>query len=344
MGIAFKDLIIDKEISIDDLRDKILAVDSYNMLYQFLTTIRARDGTLLMDSNGNITSHLVGLFSRTTKLMQKKLKLVFVFDGKPPKLKEKEREKRHTLKLEAKKEYEKAKAKEDIESMKKYAARTSVLTPDMVKEAKKLIDALGLPIVDAPSEGEAQAAHIVKKEEVFATVSQDYDTLIHGSPKLIRNLSVVGKRKKTNKLAYETVKPEEVDLAENLNNLGIDQNQLIVLAMLVGTDYNPGGIKGIGPKNALKLVKKTGSYFDKLFNDVKWKDFFDMDWTEVYYLIKKMPVTDKYKLTWSEINKDKVIKLLVDEHNFSEERVNNSIGKLASEKEKQNQKGLGDFL
>ena len=200
-----------------------------------------------------------------------------------------------------------------------------------------------MPIIDAPSEGEAQAAHLVKKGDAFATISQDYDGLIHGSPKLIRNLSIAGKRKKTNKLAYETVKPEEIDLGETLNNLGVDQNQLIVLSMLVGTDYNPGGIKGIGPKNALKLVKKFGSDFDKLFNDVKWKDFFDMDWTDVYYTIKKMPVTDKYNLKWTEINRDEVIKLLVDEHNFSEERVNNSIEKLAVEKEKQNQKGLGEF-
>ena len=159
MGIAFRDIITAREIAIEDLKGKVLAVDSYNVLYQFLTTIRARDGTVLMDSKGNVTSHLVGLFNRTTKLMSEGLKLAFVFDGKPPKLKEKEKERRANLKLEAAKEYEKAKAEEDIEGMKKYAARTSKLDKNMVEEAKKLIEALGLPIIQAPSEGEAQAAY-----------------------------------------------------------------------------------------------------------------------------------------------------------------------------------------
>src|SRR3989344_1424609 len=123
MGIALKDIATGKEIEIDSLKGKVLAVDSYNLLYQFLTTIRARDGTLLMDSKGNVTSHLVGLFSRTTKLMQCGIKLVFVFDGKPPELKEKERIRRRELKAEAESEYRKAAEKKDLEAMKKYAAR-----------------------------------------------------------------------------------------------------------------------------------------------------------------------------------------------------------------------------
>ena len=97
MGISLKDLITAKEISIDDLKEKILIVDSYNLLYQFLTTIRSRDGSLLTDSNGNVTSHLVGSFSRISKLVEKKLKLVFVFDGEPPKLKKVESERRKDL-------------------------------------------------------------------------------------------------------------------------------------------------------------------------------------------------------------------------------------------------------
>ena len=344
MGIAFKDIIVAKEIAIEDLKGKVLAVDSYNVLYQFLTTIRARDGTVLMDSKGDVTSHLVGLFNRTTKLMSEGLKLAFVFDGKPPKLKEKERERRKELKIEAGKLYEEAKKKEDIEGMKKYAARTSRLDKDMVEEAKKVIEALGLPVVQAPSEGEAQAAHIVREGKAFAAVSQDFDSLIHGAPKLVRNLSIAGKRKKANQLAYETVKPEIIDLSENLNNLSIDQEQLIAVALLVGTDYNPGGVKGIGPKNALKLVRNYGKDFDKMFLEAKWKEHFDFPWTEAYYLINNMPVSNDFKLEWKGIDKERLMKILIDKHDFSEERVNSALEKLEKEKEEKKQKGLTDFF
>jgi len=341
MGVAFKDLIISKEIDLEFLKNKIIVLDAYNVLYQFLTTIRGRDGTLLMDSKGNITSHLVGLFSRTTSLMQKNIRLVFVFDGKPPELKQKENEKRKKLKLEAEKKYLEAKKREDIEEMKKYASRTSRLSKDMVEESKKLISLLGLPIVQAPSEGEAQAAYMVRKNKGFAVGSQDFDSLIHGATKLVRNLSISGRRRKS-KVGYETIKPELIDLSENLNNLGIDHGQLITLAMIIGTDYNPGGIKGIGPKTALKLVKQHKD-LDVLFKEVKWDDYFDFAWTEVYYLIKKLPVTNDYKLEWNDIESEKLYNLLVNKHNFAEQRVKNTLEKLKKEKVGKQQKSLGDF-
>jgi flap endonuclease-1 len=344
MGIAFKDLIIAKEISLDSLKNKILVVDSFNLLYQFLTTIRSRDGSLLTDSKGNITSHLIGLFSRTSKLLEKGLKLAFVFDGKPPELKKAESKRRHNLKLEAEKKYKDALKREDLDEMKKYASRTAKLTPEITEEAKKLIQAFGLPIVQAPSEGEAQAAYMAKKDDAFAVVSQDFDSLIHGAPRLVRNLSITGKRKSASKLKYETIKPEIIELSENLNQLGIDKNQLIALAMLVGTDYNPGGIRGIGPKNALKLVKKHSSDMNSLFKEAKWNDFFDFDWEDVYYLIKKIPVTDDYELKWKDVDFEQIRKLLVQDHDFSEERVSKTLEKLSKEKEAQEQKGLGEFF
>lgn len=295
-----------------------------------------------MDSRGNTTSHLVGLFSRTTSFLQKGMKPVFVFDGKPPKLKQKTQEERKSLKLEAEKKYLAAKKRDDKEEMKKYASRTSRLTKELVEESKELVSLLGLPIVQAPSEGEAQATHIVKEDKGFAVGSQDFDSLIHGAPKLARNLSISGKRK-TSKVGYGTIKPELIDLSENLNNLGIDQNQLIALAMIIGTDYNPGGIKGVGPKNALKLVKRYKTNFDSLFAEVEWNNYFDFEWSEVYYLIKKMPVTDNYELKWENIDNEKIYRLLVDEHDFSEQRVKSSLEKLKKETSKKQQKSLGDF-
>ena len=343
MGVAFKDIIISEEIKLDDLKNKVIILDGYNVLYQFLTTIRGMDGTPLKDSKGSTTSHLVGLFSRTASLMQKGIKPAFVFDGKPPDLKQKVHEHRNALKIEAEKKFLEAKKKMDVEEMKKYAARTSRLSKDMVEESKKLVSFLGIPFVQAPSEGEAQAAYMVKEGNGFAVGSQDFDSLIHGATRLVRNLSISGRRKRGKTAAYDTVKPEMIDLSQNLNTLGIDHNQLIALAMIIGTDYNPGGIKGIGPKNALKLVKQHKSDFDSLFVEVKWNDFFDFEWTEVYYLIKKIPTTDDYELRWKDIDYEAILSLLVDEHDFSAERVKSALEKLKKESSEKHQKSLGDF-
>lgn len=343
MGVAFKDIIISGEIDLDSLKGKVIVLDAYNVLYQFLTTIRGIDGTPLMDSKGNVTSHLVGLFTRTTSLMHKGIKPVFVFDGKPPELKQKVQEQRRSLKLEAEKKYIEAKEKEDAGEMKKYASRASRLSRDMVEEAKKVVSLLGIPVVQAPSEGEAQAAYMVKEGKGFAVGSQDFDSLIHGAAKLVRNLSISGKRKKPRSVAYETISPELIDLAENLNNLGIGQNQLIAAAMIIGTDYNPGGIKGIGPKNALKLVKQHKTDFGSLFKEVKWNDFFDYPWEEVYDTIKKMPATNDYRLEWKSADIKSLVDFLVKDHDFSEQRVKIALEKLEKEGKEKQQKSLGDF-
>ncbi len=342
MGVAINDLLIKEEIDLDSLSGKVLVVDAPLWLYQFLTSIRQPDGSLLSDSNGNITSHLIGLSSRIPKLMEKGIKLAFCFDGKAPDLKKKERERRKGLKIDAEKKYEEAAKKKDLVEMRKYAVRTTRLTRDMIGEAKTLLEAFGIPVIEAPSEAEAQASFIVKNKDAFAVASNDADVLMFGAPKLIRNINLIGKRKKTSKLAYQTVKPELIDLAKNLNHLGIDNDQLIALSMLVGTDFNIGGIKGIGPKNAIKLVKKYKSDFDSLFKEAKWD--FEFPWTEVFYLIKKMPVSDKYELKWENVNREKVMKILVDNHDFAEERVSSTLNRLLKENEKKKQKGLGDFF
>ncbi len=344
MGLKLRDIIIRKEIAIDDLSGRKLMVDSYNILYQFLASIRQRDGTPLMDSEGNVTSHLSGLFSRTTKLMQKGLKLGFVFDGKPPKLKAVERERRREAKKEAEKQYEIAKDREDIEGMKKYAQRTSVLTREMVQESKELIAALGLPVIQAPCEGEAQAAYIVNKGEAYAEISQDFDSLMFKVPKLVQNLTVSEKRKLPGKSVYQSVKPLMIDLKENLKELGINQEQLIMIGILIGTDYNSGGIKGIGQKKALELVKKYKDDYGTMFKEARWEEYFDIPWKEIYDVINNMKTTDDYVLKWKRTEPEMVIEILCEKHDFSRERVESALEKLESNTKKQNQKGLGDFF
>jgi len=152
-----------------------------------------------------------------------------------------------------------------------------------------------------------------------------------------------GEGNKSGGVGYRTVKPEMIDLGENLNNLGIDQDQLIALGILIGTDYNPGGVKGIGPKTGLKLVKQFGKDFKGLFSEVKFDEHSDYDWKHVYDHFKKMPVTKKYSLQWKGVKKDNIISFLVDTHEFSQDRVMSSLGNLTKEAEKRKQKTLGDF-
>lgn len=344
MGVAISQLLESEEIRIENLSGKILVVDSFNILYQFLSTIRQQDGTLLKDSKGNITSHLSGLFFRTSGMMEKGLKLAFVFDGIVPDLKNAERERRKALKVEAQKEYEKAKDEGDIDAMKKFAQRTTVLTPEMVDEAKKLLSFLGLPVILAASEGEAQAAYIVKKGEAYAVVSQDTDSLLFGATRSIKNLTISGKKKTNGKLAYETIQPEILSLQKNLGALNLTQDQLIVLGILVGTDYNIGGIKGIGPKKGLDLVKKHGQNFEELFSEVEWDKHFQISWHEVFDTIKNIKVTDDYKLTFGQVNEEAIIQFLVDEHDFSRERVMAALERIRKSSEGKKQKGLGDFF
>jgi len=326
MGVDIKELMVRKPVSFEELNGKVLAVDAFNFLYQFISTIRLPDGSPLRDSQGNVTSHISGLFSRGSFLMKRGIKLVFVFDGIPPELKREEIIRRTEMKKQAQASYEKAAAEENIEEMKKYAGRTSRLTAEMVSEAKQLINALGLPYIEAPSEGEAQATHLVRKNEAYAVVSEDYDCLLFGAPRWVHNLSVTGRRKVANKLSYKPAEPEIIVLEESLKALGLSQEQLILLGMLVGTDYNKGGIKGIGPKKALQLVKSTA--LEKLFEELHWSSFFDYPWQQVYELFAKMPVNDDYSLSWKAPNKDKIIDIMCAKHDFSEERISAGADEL----------------
>ncbi len=328
MGINIKDIIEPKKIDVSDLSNKVLAVDSFNLLYQFLTSIRQPDGTPLKDRHGNITSHLIGLFSRTTKLMSKKIKFVFVFDGEVPDLKTKERERRKAVKEDAKQKYELAVKENDVDLMKKYAARTTSLTPEMVEESKELLRLLGIPVVQAPSEGEAQASYMASKGDAFAVVSQDGDSLLFGAPRLLRNFSLTQRKKVLNKLAYERNGADLVSLKETLDALNITREQLIIYAILVGTDYNIGGVKGIGPKTALKLVNEYKDRYNDLFIDVKWSEFFDISWETIFELIKNIPVTDDYELKWDLPDREGLKKLLVEKHDFSENRVDTVLDEL----------------
>ncbi len=328
MGVNLKELIPKesrKTVDLVELRGKTVSIDGYNALYQFLTAIRQPDGTPLMDSKGRITSHLSGLFYRTINLMEHGIKPVYVFDGKPPEIKAAEIARRKKVKEEAIKKYEEALAKGDLEAAKRYAQMASKLTEDMVEDAKKLLTAMGIPWVQAPAEGEAQAAYMAAKGDVWAAGSQDYDSLLFGTPRLIRNLTITGKRKLPRKDVYIEIKPEIILLDSVLEKLKISREQLIDIGILLGTDYNPEGVKGIGPKTALRLIKTYGS-LEKALKVIKAE--FPVDPLKIKKYFLNPPKTETYTIKWNEPDEKAVIEILVYEHDFSETRVKNALQRL----------------
>ena len=342
MGSSFTKILTPKTIDSGALRRKTLAVDAFNTLYMFLTTIRGRDGSPLTSADGTVTSHLVGIFNRFTTFLEKDMKFVFIFDGKPPELKRKERARRRQRKEKAKKQYREAKKEGDIKNMKKYAARTTFLSPEMQKQAKELIQLMGMDVIDAPSEGKAQAEYLTKQGDAYAVVSQDADSLLNGATRVVRNLNITGRRKKPGKYAYKQINTELYELAKIKQTLEMTQDQLIALAMLVGTDYNYGGIKGIGPKRGVKKVKKHGEDFEALFEDVAWADHCDYAWRDVFSTIKNIPVKQDYTITTGEPQYEAIQRFLMKyqiTHN-----IESTLTNLKKKREGFTQSGLSDFL
>ena len=346
MGLNIREIIPRREIEFESLKDKIVCVDAFNTLYQFLSTIRQSDGTPLMDDKKRITSHLSGLFYRNINLLNEGLKLVYVFDGEPPELKIKTHEKRQIIREIAEEKYESAKAEEDFEAMKRYGSQLVRLNDEMIEESKELLEAMGIPVVQAPSEGEAEAAYLCKiKKEVYASASQDYDSLLFGADILIRNLTLARKRKTFS--GFVEIKPELIELSRVLNYLEINLDQLICLGILVGTDYNPKGIPRIGQKKALDIVKKYKQPI-LIFKSVEEQilslpeeDRFN--WKEIFELFHKPDVIDA-DFDFGKIDEEKIKEILVERHNFSPERIEKQIEKLREIKEKRQQKDLGKWF
>jgi flap endonuclease-1 len=344
MGLNITEIVPKRELQFNELKGKTLAVDAFNTIYQFLSTIRQLDGTPLQDSKGKITSHLSGLFYRNVNLLSEGIKLIYVFDGKPPELKYLTGIKRQEVKDNAKEMYEKAVAEKDYASMRKYSQQMTKITDEIIKESKELLEAMGIAIIQAPEEGEAQASWIAKNnKDVFAVVSQDYDSLLFGAPRLIQNLTMARKRKTAT--GFIEIKPELIELEKTLNTLQINQDQLISLGILIGTDYNPRGIKGIGPKKALTIVrqyKQPALIFKALEEQIISLEN-PFDWTQIFEQFHKPNIDKNPKIEFKKMNIEKVKQILLS-RDFSEERIQNSLEKLEKSKEERKQRGIGEFF
>ena len=336
MGLDLKPILRHTNIKLSDLSNKIIAVDAFNTIHQFLATIRGSTGELLANSHGEITSHLSGLFYRNINLLAEGIKLVYVFDGVSSPLKTNEIERRHQIKEIAIEKYEKALVQGKLEEARKYSQATSVLTNKMIEESKRLLSLLGIPTIQAPSEGEATAANLTNTDLVHICASQDYDSILFGARRLVRNITISGKRKVPNRNAYIDVPLEIFHLEDILDQTKLTNEQLVDVGILIGTDYNSGGIPGIGPKTALKLIQKHS----KLENiDQLQEPLSNVPYEEIRELFLKPKVANvtSNDIKFVPVDYDKLVEFLCTEKNFSSDRVNSALQKVQNSDKNKNQ-------
>jgi flap endonuclease-1 len=317
---------------------KVIAIDASIQLYQFLVQIRIKEGSgpskLLTDDSGLVTSHLQGFFNRTANLLENGIKPVFVFDGKPPKLKYSELEKRKESKSKAEKELkdatERAENAEDsdteataFEDMDKAAKRNIHVTKQQTEEVKHLLRLMGLPIIEAPCEAEAQCAELVKKGKVFAAATEDMDSLTFGTSIVLRKLTMPENHKE---------KVIEIHISKVLAQLGLNYEEFIDFCILSGCDYCET-IKGIGSKNALKLIKKhknIESIIENLSDKYKVPKSLEDNLNTIRELFKNpnvIPAND-IELIFTGPDIDGILQFLVEEKGFNSDRVKKVIDKI----------------
>ena len=325
MGFNLAPILVKQRLSLNDLWGRVLAVDANNMLYQFLALIRMSDGRPFTDAEGHVTSHLIGLVFRTTRLLAEyNIRPVFVFDGKPPAQKMLTLKERNLARSKARREYESAIDRGDYATAWSKAVRMDSLTQEMIGDAKRVLSLLGIPVVQAPQEGEAQAAHMARREDVWAANSRDYDAVLFGAPRLIRYLTISGQEYLPSKGTSRPLIPELIDLQEMLATLQITLDQLVDLAVLVGTDFNTG-VRGVGPKTALKLIGKYGT-LESLPTEIKHK--LPQNFQEVRTLFAHPQVTNNYDLRFSEPEEKGLVQFLCVERGFAVDKVSVVIQRM----------------
>lgn len=313
MGVKLKDIVEPESISFKDLEGRTVSIDAFNTLFQFLSTIRQRDGRPLTDENGNITSHLSGILYRNSSMIEKDIKPIYIFDGQAPELKSETQAKRREIRDEAEKIYKDALAKGDTEKARKFAMRSSKLSPEIIESSKKLLTLMGIPYIDAKGEGEAQAAYLVQNGDAYAVASQDYDCLLFGAKRVVRNLAV---NSNLGNLEY-------YQLNKVLKELNVTREELVDMGILIGTDFCDG-LKGVGAKTALKLAHKE--QLKEKIAELQKQSSHDLN--EVREIFLNHNVNTDYKIKWEKPNKDKIIEFLCYEHGFSEDRVSKASDKL----------------
>jgi len=334
MGLNLKPLVIREKTKLESFSNKIIAIDAYNAIYQFLASIRGPDGMQLTDSEGRITSHLSGLLYRNINFLSLGIKPVWVFDGKPPSLKTAEIERRRQIKKDATVKYEKAIAAGEMEEARKYAQQTTSMKDGMVKESKQLLGHFGIPYIDAPSEGEATAAYLTNTGQAHASASQDFDSILLGAKRLIRNFTSSGRRKIPNRNTYIEIEPEIIESEKTLEALQVTKEQLVDIGILIGTDFNPDGFERVGPKTALKMIKQ----YSRLEDIPQIQEQLEkIDYEQIRKIFLEPEVAKVDEIIFEQVNYEGIINYLVQERSFSEDRIQSSLNRLRKAIEKKSQ-------
>lgn len=325
MGLNLSPILDRKVISLKNLANKTLAVDASIEIHQFLAMIRKEDGSLFTNKKGIVTSHLIGLLFRTSRLIcDYGIRLIFVFDGEPPKLKERILAQRREAKERALEEWREALARGDYRKAFSKAVVTGMLNKEIIESAKTLLKLLGIPYVEAPSEAEAQAAYMAANGHAWACATKDYDALLFGAPRIVRYLSIKGFEFLPSKGVFRPIKPELIISDEVFSKLGIDRLALIDMAILIGTDFNVG-VKGIGPKKALEIIKK----YKRLENlPPSIKKQLPSNYEEIREFFLNPPVIKNVKIESKGIDEENLMRFLVDEMDFNEERVRKVVERM----------------
>jgi len=340
VGVMLTPILKGEQTSLKALKGTSFAIDASIEIHQFLALVRKRDGSLFTDSEGRVTSHLIGLLTRTSRLIADfDMKPVFIFDGRPNSLKTRTIESRREARKKAEVEYAEAVSKKDYAKAWSKAVMTGRVTGLVLDDSKRLLTLMGIPWLEALEDAEAQASYMAARGDVWAVGSKDYDCLLYGAPILARYLTLTGREWLPAQQRSRPLIPELIKLAENLAILRITREQLVDLAILVGTDFNHG-VRGIGPKKALKLVQDYGS-IERMPEDIRLKLTEDLDQVRQVFLNPR--VLENYVLKRSPPDRDGLVKFLSEERDFNKQRVERLIGRLIREYEN-TRAGLENWL
>lgn len=328
-----------KEQKFESYFGRKIAIDASMSIYQFLIVVGRTGTEMLTNEAGEVTSHLQGMFTRTIRLLEAGVKPVYVFDGQPPDLKKQELAKRYARRADATEDLTEAIEKGDKEDIEKFSKRTVKVTKQHNEDCKNLLGLMGVPVVEAPSEAEAQCAALCKSGKVYAVASEDMDSLTFGAPRFLRHLMDPSSKK---------IPVMEFEMAKVLEELNLTMDQFIDLCILSGCDYCDN-IKGIGGQTALKLIRQHGSIESILENINRERYQIPDDWPyqEARRLFKEPLVfreDEIPELKWSSPDEEGLINFLVKENGFNHDRVTKAIEKIKAAKTKSSQGRLESFF